>query len=64
MNDGKFHLPTQRKKSTSSTAVVRLNEDAWGVLVEMFNDSTLSMSEIASRAIIYAREHAVYDKEE
>ena len=38
--------------------------DAYNALVEIYNESTLSMKDIASLLIIEGSKHVVYDKEE
>lgn len=45
---------------------VRVSKDAYNTLVDMANESTMSMSQIASKAIMFAFEHLEYgyEKEE
>ena len=38
----------------------RVTEEAYAALVESCNESTLSLKEMASRAILYAIEHIEY----
>lgn len=64
MKDGKFHLPTRRKGHAADSRVIRVPAKAYNLLVDMYNDSQLSMAQIAGQAILYAYENAVYDKEE
>ena len=53
---------TENKKGET----VRVSKDAYNTLVDMANESTMSMSQIASKAIMFAFEHLEYgyEKEE
>ena len=53
---------TENKKGES----VRINKEAYNTLVDMANESTMSMCQIASKAIMFAFEHLEYgyEKEE
>lgn len=42
---------------------MRVNKDAYNTLVDMANESTMSMSQIASKAIMFAFEHLEYGYE-
>lgn len=64
MRDGKFHLPARRKGFAERSMVIRVPAEAYNALVEMYNDSQLSMGQIAGQAIMYAFNNAVYDKED
>lgn len=64
MNDGKFHIPVRKKKHTEESEIIRVSSKAYNIVVDMYNDSQLSMAQIASDAILFAAENAVYDKEE
>lgn len=44
--------------------VVKVSTVAYNALVEIYNESTLSMKDIASLLIIEGSKHVVYDKEE
>lgn len=44
--------------------VVKVSIDAYNALVEIYNESTLSMKDIASLLIVEGSKHVVYDKEE
>ena len=44
--------------------VVKVSPEAYNALVEIYNESTLSMKDIASLLIIEGSKHVVYDKEE
>ncbi|MFA9376260.1 MAG: hypothetical protein ACERKZ_05825 [Lachnotalea sp.] len=66
MEDNKFHIPARRKEKNPAKdrCNVRITPEAYNILVDMYNESTVSMAQIASTAIIYASKNAVYDKEE
>lgn len=65
MNDGKIHIPVRKKKPKSGSEPVRLTKDAYNALVEIYNDSAWSMTQIASKIIMDSIENdlIVYDKE-
>lgn len=52
MSDGKIHIPARRKQPV-----------AYNALVEIYNESTLSLKQIASLLIVKAAEQVAYDKE-
>lgn len=64
MGDGKIHIPARKKKMVEEQAVIRLTPQAYNALVEIYNESTLSMKEIASLIILESVDRVVYDKEE
>ena len=64
MGDGKIHIPTRKKKMVEEQAIIRLTPQAYNALVEIYNESTLSMKEIASLIILESVDRVVYDKEE
>ena len=43
---------------------MKVSKEAYNALVEIYNESTLSMKDIASLLIIEGSKHVVYDKEE
>ena len=57
--DGKFHLKGKKKQYADRSKPVRLTEEAYNMLVEMFNDSGMPMSQIASQAILFAAKNVV-----
>ena len=65
---GKFEIriPAKKKKTISEkeNPVVKITAEAYNTLVEIYNESTLSMKDIASLLIIEGSKHVVYDKEE
>lgn len=64
MSDGKIHIPARKKKMVEEQAVIRLTPQAYNALVEIYNESTLYMKEIASLIILESVDRVVYDKEE
>lgn len=64
MSDGKIHIPARKKKMVEEQAVIRLTPQAYNALVEIYNESTLSMKEIESLIILESVDRVVYDKEE
>lgn len=63
MSDGKIHIPARKKRMVEEQAVIRLTPQAYNALVEIYNESTLSMKEIASLIILESVDRVVYDKE-
>ncbi|MCL2864578.1 MAG: hypothetical protein FWE25_03445 [Lachnospiraceae bacterium] len=64
MGDGKIYIPARRKKPERGTQVIRVSEDAYNTLVDIYNESSLSMAQIASKIIVESIDRIVYDKEE
>lgn len=64
---GKFEIriPAKKKKTISEkeNPVVKITTEAYNTLVEIYNESTLSMKDITSLLIIEGSKHVVYDKE-
>lgn len=63
MNDGKIHIPARRKEPVKGRQVIRVSEEAYNALVDIYNESTLSMSQIASMIILESLDRIVFDKE-
>lgn len=63
MSDGKIHIPARRKQPVDDRMVVKVTPEAYNALVEIYNESTLSLKQIASLLIVKAAEQVVYDKE-
>ena len=61
--DGLIHIPGRRKQPTAEHTAVKLTPEAYNALVEIYNESTLSMKQIASLLIVKAAERVVYDRE-
>ena len=64
MKDGMIHIPARKKQPIAQGSTVRLSKEAYNALVEIFNESTMSMSQIASTIILQSMDRIVYDKEE
>ena len=63
MSDGKIHIPARRKQLVDDQMVVKVTPEAYNALVDIYNESTLSLKQIASILIVKAAEQVVYDKE-
>lgn len=64
MSDGKIHIPARKKELVAEQQVIRINADAYNALVEIYNESSLSMKEIVSLIILQSVDRVMYDKEE
>ena len=63
MNDEAIHIPARRKQQTGAQMAGKVTPEAYNALVEIYNESTLSLKRIASLLIVRAAERVVYDKE-
>lgn len=63
---GKFEIriPAKKKKTISEkeNPVVKITSESYNTLVEIYNESTISMKDIASLLIVEASKCVVYDK--
>ncbi len=59
-----FRRERNNRQTDKDNPVVKVSTDAYNALVEIYNESTLSMKDIASLLIIEGSKHVVYDKEE
>lgn len=66
MSKFEIRIPAKKKQVTTDAdrTVVRVSTEAYNALVEIYNESTISMKEIASLLILEGSKHVVYDKEE
>ena len=64
MKDGKIHIPARKKESVVEQQVVRISAEAYNALVEVYNESSLSMKELVSLIILQSMDRIVFDKEE
>lgn len=62
--DGKIHIPAKRKEYAKGQPVIRISDDAYNALVDIYNESTLSMKELASLIILESVDRVVFDKED
>jgi hypothetical protein len=59
MADGKIHIPARKRQPA-----VKLTREAYNALVEIYNESQLSIKQIASLIIMESLDRIVYDKED
>lgn len=64
MSDGKIHIPARKKQPVAEQTVIRITPEAYNVLVDIYNESTLSIKQIASLLIVESANRVVFDKEE
>lgn len=66
MTEFEIRIPAMKKQPAiyKDNPVVKVSSEAYNALVEIYNESTLSMKNIASLLIIEGSKHVVYDKEE
>ena len=65
MTDKKIHLPGKKleKLRPGQQPVIRLTPEAYDALMEITNESSLSVKMVASEIILQSRECIVYDRE-
>lgn len=63
MGDGMIHIPARKKQPAGEQTVVKLTPEAYNVLVNIYNESTLSLKQIASLLIMESADRVVFDKE-
>ena len=65
--DGKdaerFSCIAEGEQPVGDQMVVKVTPEAYNALVDIYNESTLSLKQIASLLIVKAAEQVVYDKE-
>lgn len=66
MSEFEIRVPARKKRPATDkdNPVAKISTGAYNALVEIYNESTLSMKDIASLLIIEGSKHVVYDKEE
>lgn len=65
MTEFEIHIPARKKAVVSERDMaVKVTGEAYNALTEIYNESTLSMCQIASLLIIEGSKHVVCDKEE
>ena len=66
MTEFEIRIPARKKQPATDkdNPVVKVSPEAYNALVEIYNESTISMKEIVSLLIIEGSKHVVYDKEE
>lgn len=65
MIEFEIHIPARKKAVVSERDMaVKVTGEAYNALTEIYNESTLSMRQIASLLIVEGSKHIVYDKAE
>ena len=64
MSDGMIHIPARKREPVTEQMVIRLTPEAYNALVEIYNESQLSIKQIASTLILQSIDRIVYDKED
>nr|DAR55930.1 MAG TPA: hypothetical protein [Caudoviricetes sp.] len=65
MTEFEIHIPARKKAVVSERDMaVKVTGEAHNALTEIYNESTLSMRQIASLLIVEGSKHIVYDKAE
>nr|DAH48717.1 MAG TPA: hypothetical protein [Caudoviricetes sp.] len=65
MTEFEIHIPARKKTVVSERDMaVKVTGEAYNALTEIYNESTLSMRQIASLLIVEGSKHIVYDKVE
>lgn len=64
MSEFEIRIPARKKQSATDkdNPVVKVSSEAYNALVEIYNESTISMKDIASLLIVEASKCVVYDK--
>jgi len=63
-NDDVIRILVRKKKPVQGQQVIRVTEEAYNALVDIYNESTLSMKELASILITDAAKRVVFEKED
>ena len=63
-DDGLIHIPARKKQPVEEQTVVKLTPEAYNALVDIYNESTLSLKQIASLLIVKSVDRVVFDKED
>ena len=66
MSKDKFILAHLKREHTDNKKgeTVRVSKDAYNTAVDMANESSMSLSQVVSKAIMFAAEHLEYGYEE
>lgn len=62
MKDGKIHIPVRRMKPVSTQKVMKVTPEACNILVERYNESSVSVKELVSTVIVQSRSSIIFDK--
>lgn len=66
MSDFEIRIPARKKQPATDkdNPVVKISPEAYNALVEIYNESTISMKDVTSLLIVEGSKFVVYDKEE
>lgn len=64
MGEWEILIPARKKEPVGRQQVVKVSPEAYNALVEIYNESSVSMKEIASTLILAASKHVRYEKED
>lgn len=64
MGDGMIHIKAKKRKYKTKNPVVKLSAEAYNTLVDICNESAMSMGQVASEIILQSADRIVYDREE
>lgn len=64
MSDGMIHIKSSKKKYKTKNSVVKLSADAYNALVDICNESSMSMGQVASTIILQSIDRIIYDRED
>lgn len=62
--DGMIHIKAKKKKYKTKNPVVKISADAYNTLVDICNESSMSIGQIASEIILQSVDRIVYDRED
>lgn len=65
MKDDKIHIPCRKRRYTEDkNCVIKISREAYNAIVDVYNESLLSMKQIASLIILESVDRIVFDKGE
>lgn len=61
----KFIIPAKKRKKQykDTPCAVKVSAEAYNALIDMVSESTMSFMDVASKAILFAKDHVEYDRE-
>lgn len=62
--DGMIHIKAKKRRYKKDNPTVKLSVEAYNALVDICNESSMSMSQIASEIILQSSDRIVYDEED
>lgn len=62
----KIHITCKKKKEAKRDGVVKVSSEAYNIIVELYNESSMSMRDVVSEIIVQAYENGMIslDKED